>query len=260
MKTTKHLLLMLFALSFVSTMAQNGSIIHHYFEADSCHVFDEIPLGSFLFALDVDGNGTNDIGVRSYPGGGHGYPFLEMIALDDWEIYRSFTPDSIHEQLDTVQNWNTRLKFHPVLWVPDYTAKKWFLRRQVGEYYYYAWLRADAYGELNGWAHGCFNEFGYCTIPNYPLHWGQTRLTDVEENQICPIIVHPNPTKGILTVSGSHLAEVKLYSVKGQLVATKQGNGTESLTMDISSLPSGLYFVTVTDRDGKMSVQKVVKE
>ena len=46
----------------------------------------------------------------------------------------------------------------------------------------------------------------------------------------------------------------------GQLVAAKQGNGTESLTVDVSGLPSGLYFVAAIGEDGSRSVQKVVKE
>ncbi|MCQ2321542.1 MAG: T9SS type A sorting domain-containing protein [Bacteroidales bacterium] len=56
------------------------------------------------------------------------------------------------------------------------------------------------------------------------------------------------------------MAEARLYSVTGQLVATKQGNGTESLTVDVSGLPSGLYFVTAIGEDGSRSELKVVKE
>lgn len=74
------------------------------------------------------------------------------------------------------------------------------------------------------------------------------------------IFAYPNPFKENITLIGEQIAEVRLYSITGQLVATKQGEGTESLTVDISDLPSGLYFVTAIGKDGRKCVQKVVKQ
>jgi hypothetical protein len=42
-------------------------------------------------------------------------------------------------------------------------------------------------------------------------------------------------------------------------VATATGEG-ERLTVDLSGLPSGIYFVNVTDKEGRKCVRKVVKE
>lgn len=45
----------------------------------------------------------------------------------------------------------------------------------------------------------------------------------------------------------------------GQRVATATGVG-EMLSISIAELPAGIYFVTVSDAEGRKCVRKVVKE
>ena len=74
----------------------------------------------------------------------------------------------------------------------------------------------------------------------------------------CPIF--PNPTSGLLIIKDDGLMAVKVYNSAGQEVKVNFLHGEDLFTIDVSSLPSGLYFVSVTGQDGKMSVQKVMKE
>ena len=101
----------------------------------------------------------------------------------------------------------------------------------------------------------------YCTIPNYPLRWGQTSLTDgFEESQAAAFAtLHPNPTSGQVTITGKDLKTAEVFNTLGQHVAIAQGEG-ERMTVDISALPAGVYFVNITDKDGRKCVRKVVKE
>jgi hypothetical protein len=50
-----------------------------------------------------------------------------------------------------------------------------------------------------------------------------------------------------------------VFNTLGQSVATAKGEG-ERLTVDISNLPAGIYFVNITDGEGRKCVKKVVKE
>ena len=91
---------------------------------------------------------------------------------------------------------------------------------------------------------------------------GQTDFTwdDVEEtNASAFATLYPNPTTGLVTVMGRNLKAAEVVNTLGQCVVTVKGEG-ERLTVDITSLPTGVYFVNITDSEGRKCVRKVVKE
>ena len=103
--------------------------------------------------------------------------------------------------------------------------------------------------------------WAYCNIPNYPLRVGQTSFNwDVAENAAEPFAaVHPNPTTGQVTITGQYLKSAEVFNTLGQRVATATGEG-DNLSVDLSGQPAGVYFVNVTDKEGRKCVRKVVKE
>ena len=128
--------------------------------------------------------------------------------------------------------------------------------------YYYGWLEAYSvvtYNYDSVWFY--LARTGFCTIPNYPLKWGQTSLTeDVDETEANYFVtLHPNPTNGQVTITGQDLKSAEVFNALGQCVATIKGKG-EQMTVDISNLPAGVYFVNITDGEGRKCVRKVVKE
>jgi hypothetical protein len=58
---------------------------------------------------------------------------------------------------------------------------------------------------------------------------------------------------------GHDLKAAVVFNTLGQQVATATGEG-ETLQIDIANLPIGVYFVNVTDGEGRKCVRKVVKE
>lgn len=71
------------------------------------------------------------------------------------------------------------------------------------------------------------------------------------------VAVYPNPANDVLYISGTKNVSISMMSVNGAVVATKAINGKDKL--DISSLPSGLYFYTLSENGnivqrGKVSV------
>ena len=136
------------------------------------------------------------------------------------------------------------------------------LRHSDGENFYYGWAEFEEDRDRpNNTALLHLSRTCYCTIPNYPLIWGQTSLTDdILENEAAAFAtLHPNPTTGQVTIMGQDLKAAEVFNTLGQQVATASGEG-ETLHIDIASLPAGIYFVNVTDGEGRKCVKKVVKE
>ena len=73
------------------------------------------------------------------------------------------------------------------------------------------------------------------------------------------VSIYPNPTNGLATVTGKNLKSAEVFNILGQRVAKVQGQG-ETMQIDIAKLPAGVYFVNVTDEEGRKCVRKVVKE
>ena len=73
------------------------------------------------------------------------------------------------------------------------------------------------------------------------------------------ITVAPNPTNGQVTITGENLRQAEVVNMLGQRVATVAGDG-DMLHIDMAKLHSGVYFVNITDSEGRKCVRKVVKE
>lgn len=143
----------------------------------------------------------------------------------------------------------------------DTSSYKVALRYRNGDDYYYGWVEIYLIYSSNTFYKLKVSRTCFCTIPNYPLRWGQTSLTDgYEENQATAFAtLHPNPTTGLVTIIGKELKHAEVFNALGQRLATAQGEG-ERLTVDISALPAGIYFINITNEEGRKCVRKVVKE
>ena len=79
------------------------------------------------------------------------------------------------------------------------------------------------------------------------------------------LTVYPNPTDDVLFVElrgGAGIAAVALLDLQGRVVET---HGRASLqdgtaTINMKSLPAGVYVLRVTDADGKEFHQKIVRK
>ncbi len=79
----------------------------------------------------------------------------------------------------------------------------------------------------------------------------------INETLNLDINIFPNPTTGIVTFSSTEsIAIVEIYNLTGQKV--NQFSNTK--TIDISNLPSGIYTATIQTKSGKTALKKLVKE
>ena len=102
----------------------------------------------------------------------------------------------------------------------------------------------------------------YC-VKRLELYYSQTPKPnyDVKEQNIsmASATIHPNPTAGQFTVTGKDLRQAEVFNTLGQRILTVKGEG-ETLSLDLNGQPAGIYFVSITDREGRTCVKKVVKE
>ncbi len=73
----------------------------------------------------------------------------------------------------------------------------------------------------------------------------------------------PNPSKNEFTINNANqltLSKVKLFDLSGKLLLTQNIANTESNSITISNLSSGLYLVSVEDSLGNQYQTKLVKE
>jgi hypothetical protein len=107
-----------------------------------------------------------------------------------------------------------------------------------------------------------------CSICRKNMRYGATIVilhddydnTPEMTNKDCPFIIYPNPVKDHLPLrfdDGDEPESVELFDLAGRLVGTKS-NGLESI--DMSAMPSGMYLLRVTMKEGTSYHEKILKE
>ena len=251
---TKLISLAVLLLSAFAMKAQQGEIIYRDFEPDST-----LKLWSDIrsMTIDLDGEGSPDIELYYTIGGGLGIisPHIHSNKPDVLELCAI---DSVY----VIPNNEA--------WVTD--VSEWVVR--ANDCYAFRYKHNDGY--LYGWfetfkkevienglreVYWGVDRVAFCTIQDYPLVWGQTNFTGIYENDNPSTFttIHPNPTTGLVTITGENLHQAEVLNMLGQQVLSVQGEGNE-LRIDMAALPAGVYFVNVTNDEGRKCVRKVVKE
>ncbi len=88
-------------------------------------------------------------------------------------------------------------------------------------------------------------------MPGYEVNERQT------EAEFCEI--YPNPTGGFITITGRYLKQAEVVNTLGQRIFSITSEG-DMLHIDMQGQPAGVYFVNVTDAEGRKCVKRVVKE
>ena len=206
--------------------------------------------------IDLDGEGVPDIKMSYYTESpGAVFPSIESCYPDSIMVCAT-GQDSI---LSEIEEWSSNLGFEIVL-----TNHHYGFRIKNNDEYYYGWF--ETYLEWVGKSdrrvlHWGFDRTAFCTIPDYPLRWGQTSLTEgLDETESTAFVtLYPNPTTGFVTITGDNLRQAEVLNMLGQKVLGVRGEGNE-LQIDLATLPAGVYFINVTDSEGRKCVKKVVKE
>ena len=108
------------------------------------------------------------------------------------------------------------------------------------------------YEDMNGY--GNINQFVFTMeMMNEPVY------LSAEDHQGLSIDIYPNPCSGLVTITGKNMLQAEVINTLGQQVLSVQGKGNE-LCIDMATMPSGIYFVTINDEEGRKCVRKLVRE
>ena len=75
----------------------------------------------------------------------------------------------------------------------------------------------------------------------------------VEEMDISPIFLYPNPTSDVVHIEGVEAAEVQVYNSFGQLVKTVR----DANEISVAGLAEGVYLLRIADAEGKVYTNKI---
>ena len=205
--------------------------------------------------VDFDNDGNGDIFLCITNASGPGF-YLHIVSTNNWEI--TDVPDDGNDTLLSIAQWNSHY-----IWLDDESQDRFAARKNTENGYLYVWFRAYWYPTYNPfYCHLCFDKFAFCTIPNYPLRWGQTTLTeDVEEKTMeNAFSVYPNPAQNVLFVETRFIASqptpttYRITNMMGQTILTGCINA-DCQQINIENLPAGLYFITAGEKTVKFVKQ-----
>ena len=245
MKTKTLFLIAFICLSSYSLFSQEkGRIIYTDFEPDSVIY----PVWFAGNPLDINYDGIKEIRFKREPRLGYG----ELLVDDNnWDIKKLLNDDI---PLSSYTNWSRYME------IPhgDFHVG---LRHYVGnENYYYGWIRFNVRNLGDEGPLITIHDMAYCTIPNYPLMFGQKDFMDIEENEYATAnaSLFPNPVEDRLSLQLSGNAScknVEIYGIDGRLLKS-QNDDFENI--DVSALPTGLYIAKINLNNGTMFTEKVV--
>lgn len=268
MKTKKLLLLAIVTLLTTSLFSQEeGEIIYTKFDPDyvvynSCADPDESH-GANCDSIDINYDGIWDIRYSYWWTSAAGVsPVFDINYIDNMVACYVCDDDTLSYLSDLTYNvYGGEEHYYNLECGWDKKEHRMGFRKSVDDGYCYGWLRSTKV-QLPNFGGLSFKliDMAYCTIPDYPLLFGQTDFVDIEEyehNQ-SGIKLFPNPVTDMLTLqlSGDVICkEVNIYGIDGRLLKTQDSNLDK---IDLNSLSQGVYLVKIRLSDGYVYTEKVV--
>lgn len=89
---------------------------------------------------------------------------------------------------------------------------------------------------------------------------GLDNLTSVNDNEAIKFAIYPNPTQDRLKIDAnpSYKFNLRIYDAEGQQVMKKSRVDTRT-DIDISKLPTGVYLVVLTDKEGRKATNRLIR-
>ena len=259
----KYLISAALLLAVLGLKAQQGGILYKEFDPPLYFEVKDIGGISENVLLDIDQDGATDYKLTYY------FSKSTYNILQESCNTTKFRTVGLGGGSDTIPwsngsetAWKTWDVLHCWNGAEEYYDRIGILKVIDGNHYY-GWIHQYGSEEqsfpFKKWVY--IDKMAFCTIPDYPLRWGQTIFTNIDENGESTTFatLHPNPTSNLVTVTGKNLRQAKVVNMLGQLVLSMQGKGNE-LCINLAALPAGVYFVTITNEEGRKCVRKVVKD
>ena len=120
---------------------------------------------------------------------------------------------------------------------------------------------SDGATEDDDYSTVAFGPYGQGSAINYYVNWGFApyvranfnQVLSVEESSLSNVSIYPNPSEGVFQIENgdNSLSSVVVTNVEGREILTTQMTGSTSI--DISGNASGIYLVTVSNQEGRLT-------
>ena len=99
-----------------------------------------------------------------------------------------------------------------------------------------------------------------CKIDSALTEMDSLALSSVELQKELKVSIYPNPASSIVTIKSLELiTDISIISLDGKLVKNELVNSArKNYQIDVSGMPSGVYFLSVTSLDGRKLTKKLV--
>ena len=142
-------------------------------------------------------------------------------------------------------------------WVGE-TNKYLALKLVVESNTYYGWARLDLLDISTSFT---IKDYAYESTPNGCIQSGQTLLGIHENSTKNSVSVFPNPfiaSTTIQTIDNLKNATLTIYNLQGQNVKQVKNISGQTVFVSRDNLPSGLYFVTLTEENKIIVTEKII--
>lgn len=142
----------------------------------------------------------------------------------------------------------------------------------TGEFYHLgklaAWWTSTEYDDENAyirnvWYNSGEIERGMGKFVGFSVRCINDEPLSLINEQNIDINVYPNPTTGIINISipkSFSSSEIRIIDLEGRLVNKFLNSNSENISVNLSNMPNGLYFVYVYSADRLIAIQRFIIE
>jgi hypothetical protein len=125
--------------------------------------------------------------------------------------------------------------------------------------YYFGWIKA--FFTKSTYTRICnIDKYAFCTIPDYPLLWGQTELTGAKEIDVQDKVKVSvdGQSKNINIQSKEVVKEISLINYNGRVIQKWRNLKSSKVDIPAEEIKGGIYLIRIKNMNNEVFTDKVV--
>jgi len=212
--------------------------------------------GSDTLKIDLDNDSINDVLFCLSSSSAGNWAYIQTLHSDCNVSYISYYPT------DSLSGNTLRWHSGKINFLGEFdNQEKIGIRIYKNNAFFYGWIRA--YFVSSQFNRNLYiDKYAFCPIPDYPLLWGQTILTNVNDIGTAPVAwAYYDPVVDQLSIHAvKKIKLAKLLTSNGIVVSALRNVNACMAVFNTSGLPAGAYLVRLTFYDESFYTLRVLLE